>query len=157
MPVQVRAKVWLERDGDFVIGEGGLQLLRDVEAHGSLSAAVRQIGWSYRHAWSYLRRAERALGAALVVPRPGKGLQRGTVLTPAGKRALELLGEVSGRVTRTAGALGPRREESAARGRTGSRARPAPSASAVRPSERRQAERRMPGAAGAPPRRPLPA
>ena len=115
MPVQVRAKVWLERDGEFVIGEGGLHLLTEVEALGSLSAAVRQIGWSYRHAWQYLCHIERVLGSSLVVPRPGKGARRGTVLTPAGKRVLELLGEVSGRVARTAGATWPTREEIAAR------------------------------------------
>jgi len=91
--------VWLERDGEFVIGEGGVHLLTEVEALGSLSAAVREIWWSYRHAWQYLRHAERVLGSPLVVPRPGKGARRGTVLTPEGKRA-----------------VGPTREEIAARG-----------------------------------------
>ena len=117
IPVQVRAKVWLELDGDFVIGEGGLHLLREVEELGSVSGAVRQIGWSYRHTWQYLRRAERVLGAPLVVPRPGKGARRGTVLTPAGKRVLQLLREASDRVAYAAGAVGPTREEIAARGR----------------------------------------
>lgn len=73
VPLQVRTKAWIERDGVFVIGEGGLRLLLNVVAQGSLLAASREIGWSSRHAWQYLRRAEQALGFALVTPRPGKG------------------------------------------------------------------------------------
>ena len=117
MPLQVRSKVWLERDGTFVIGDGGLQLLQEIDALGSLLAAARQIGWSYRHAWQYLRRAERAAGSRLVIPRPGKGPRRGTVLTAEGRRVLALLREARDRVDRSAGATGPTREEVAARGR----------------------------------------
>ena len=74
----VKTKVWLERDGRFVIGDGGLRLLLGILEHGSLLAAARQIRWSYRHAWGYLRRAEAALGMPLTEPRPGKGASRGT-------------------------------------------------------------------------------
>jgi len=51
----VKTKVWLERNGDFVIGDGGVRLLLGILEHGSLLAAARQIQWSYRHAWGYLR------------------------------------------------------------------------------------------------------
>jgi molybdate transport repressor ModE-like protein len=113
--------VWLERDGVFVIGEGGLRLLLEVAAQGSLLAAARVIGWSYRHTWQYLRQAERAFGSALVTPRPGKGARRGTELTPEGRRLLALLREARARVDQLAGASGPTPEEIAARG--GERAR----------------------------------
>ena len=59
--LEVRTKVWLERDGAFVIGDGGLRLLLALLDEGSLPAAARRIGWSYRHAWQYLRQAERIL------------------------------------------------------------------------------------------------
>ncbi|MDR7455592.1 MAG: LysR family transcriptional regulator [Armatimonadota bacterium] len=108
--------MWLERDGRFVIGDGGLQLLLEVEARGSLLAAARQIGWSYRHAWQYLRRAEQVLGTPLVQARPGKGRRRGTVLTPGGRCLLGMLREARERLDRI-GAIGPTREEIAARGR----------------------------------------
>jgi molybdate transport system regulatory protein len=116
MSLQVRTKIWLERDGAFVIGEGGLHLLAAIDTLGSLLAAARQIGWSYRHAWNYLRGAEHILGSPLVVPRPGKGMRRGTVLTPEGRRLLELLVEMRSRVDRTAGVSGPTSQEIAARG-----------------------------------------
>jgi molybdate transport system regulatory protein len=115
--LQLRTKVWLERDGRFVIGDGGLQLLLEVEARGSLLAAARRIGWSYRHAWQYLRRAEQAFGAPLVRARPGKGRWRGTVLTDDGRCLLATLREARERLGRATGASGPTREEIAARGR----------------------------------------
>jgi molybdate transport system regulatory protein len=123
-PLRLRTKVWLERDGRFVIGDGGLQLLLEVEARGSLLAAARQIGWSYRHAWQYLRRAEQALGVPLVRARPGKGRRRGTVLTADGRCLVTMLGEARERVDRTIGATGPTREEIEARGRRRAQRRP---------------------------------
>jgi molybdenum-dependent DNA-binding transcriptional regulator ModE len=49
--MDVKTKVWLERDGQFVVGDGGLRLLLGVLEHGSLMRAAREIRWSYRHAW----------------------------------------------------------------------------------------------------------
>src|SRR5262245_53662471 len=67
--VQLKTKVWFEVKGHFVIGDGGLRLLEGILTHGSLLGAAREMGWSYRHAWGYLKRAEEALGAALTVAR----------------------------------------------------------------------------------------
>lgn len=116
IPLQVRTKLWLERDGRFVIGEGGLRLLLEVEIRGSLLAAARQIGWSYRHAWQYLRCAEQVLGLPLVRARAGKGRRRGTMLTAEGRHLLTMLREARTRLDRTVGATGPTGEEIAARG-----------------------------------------
>lgn len=116
VPVQIRTKVWIERDGGFVIGEGGLRLLLEVVAQGSLLAASREIGWSYRHAWQYLRRAEQALGFALVTPRSGKGARRGTKVTPEGHSVLQMLERARARLDRSAGPSGLTVKEIAARG-----------------------------------------
>lgn len=50
---------------------------------GSLSRGAQKVGWSYRHAWGYLRRAEGVLGTPLVAVRHGKGVSRGARLTDA--------------------------------------------------------------------------
>src|SRR4029450_8270357 len=74
---QPKTKIWLEHGGRVMIGDGGLHLLEGIARSGSLAEAVREIGWSYRHAWGYLRRAASGLGAPLPVPRPRKGARRG--------------------------------------------------------------------------------
>ena len=87
----VKTKTWLELDGHFVIGDGGATLLLAILERGSLLAAARQIRWSYRHAWGYLRHAEAVLGTPLTVSRPGRGVARGTLLTEQGRILLERL------------------------------------------------------------------
>jgi molybdate transport system regulatory protein len=111
----VRTKVWLEIDGRFVLGDGGLRLLLGIVEHGSLVQAAHAIGWSYRHAWGYLRRAEAAAGAPLAAPRPGKGRARGTDLTDTGRRLLERVQAARARIDAAVGPGGPTGREIAAR------------------------------------------
>jgi molybdate transport system regulatory protein len=100
-----------------VIGDGGLRLLQEIEGRGSLLAAARQIGWSYRHAWHYLRQAEQVFGCPLVIPRSGKGLRRGTEFTADGNYLLARLRDARSRVDRSVGTTGPTPEEISVRGR----------------------------------------
>ena len=82
---QIRTKVWLEVDGRFVLGEGGVPLLEAIATERSLTRAAQQVGWSYKHAWSYLRYAERTLEVKLTVTRAGRGTARGMALTDEGR------------------------------------------------------------------------
>ena len=50
-----------------------LQLLAAVQDSGSLAEAARALGWSYRHCWGLVRRAEAVFGAPLVVSGRGRG------------------------------------------------------------------------------------
>ena len=112
-----RTKVWIEYDGQFVMGDGGLRLIEAITARGSLTLAAREVGWSYRHAWEYVRRAERVLGVALTRPVSGKGANRGTALTSAGATVLDTLAALRKRVDSAVGPTGPTKKEVAARGR----------------------------------------
>lgn len=93
-----RMKLWLELDGEFILGKGGALLLRAIEQHGSISQAVRALppnalgeeaAPSYRFAWGYLRKVEARLGAAIVEKRRGYGSGvGGTALTDMGRSLL---------------------------------------------------------------------
>jgi molybdate transport system regulatory protein len=85
----VRSKVWLEVRGEFAIGQGGIELLARVARRGSLARAARDVGWSYRHAWGYVRHAERVLGVRLLSTTSGKGAARGMALTAAGEQLVK--------------------------------------------------------------------
>jgi molybdate transport system regulatory protein len=113
----IKTKVWMELNGRFVIGDGGLKLLLGVLEHGSLLGAAREIGWSYRHAWGYLKQAEAVLQAPLTTPRPRKDASRGMALTEAGRLVLEQLMAVHTRIDDAVGPSGPTPKDIAARGR----------------------------------------
>jgi len=115
--LSVCTKVWIEHDGQFVIGEGGLALLDAIATSASLREAARTIGWSYRHAWGYLRNAERFIGGSLTGVVPGKGKNRGAILTATGRMVRRLLATLRTKTIRASGSavLGSR----GARGRRG--------------------------------------
>jgi molybdate transport system regulatory protein len=74
--LEMRHKIWLDADGRFAVGDGGTDLLRAIEATGSVRAAAARVGWSYRHTLAYLDNAERTLRRTLV-DRSRGGQERG--------------------------------------------------------------------------------
>jgi putative molybdopterin biosynthesis protein len=69
-------------------------LLRAVERSGSLAAAAREVGLSYRHVWNVFAKWERALGRPLARLERGRGAR----LTPLGAKLLELDTEARERI-----------------------------------------------------------
>ena len=49
-----------------------MALLQSVDQHGSISAAARELGLSYRHVWGELKRWETSLGQSLIVWEKGQ-------------------------------------------------------------------------------------
>jgi len=85
--MRIRLKVWVENDdGASAIGDGRLAILQAVARTGSLSAAARELGMSYRSLWGKVRSLEQALGLSLVVGQAGGVGHGGARLTPAGQR-----------------------------------------------------------------------
>ncbi len=54
----MRAKVWLEVDGEPLIGSGRERLLLAIERCGSLNAAAAELGIPYRKLWAQLQQME---------------------------------------------------------------------------------------------------
>ena len=85
-PIQPRVKVWLEIDGQYVFGFGISEILKAVEASGSIKAAAGLLQKSYRHVWARIKEAELALGESLVRTRVGgKGTHRSSLTELAGR------------------------------------------------------------------------
>jgi molybdate transport system regulatory protein len=82
--IQPRVKVWLERGGQYVFGFGISQILKAVEAAGSIKGAAERLGKSYRHVWARIKEAEEALGESLVHTRVGgRAASRSSLTEPA--------------------------------------------------------------------------
>lgn len=88
MKLQIRSKTWLEANGKFIIGEHGIALLEAIDELGSIQQAARQIGWSYRHTWGYLKNMEHNAGMRVVVTSHGGTSRGGAQLTPKGRKLL---------------------------------------------------------------------
>ncbi len=82
-------KLWFEIDGEYVFGEGTCKLLGKVKEEGSLSAAARASGMSYRYAWGLVKDVEKHLGAAIVETRKGGKHGGRTELTKTGLLLVE--------------------------------------------------------------------
>ncbi|MFX1563574.1 MAG: winged helix-turn-helix domain-containing protein [Promethearchaeota archaeon] len=106
--VSPRLKLWLEKDGEMILGKGGALLLRAIEEQGSISQALKALpaealgeteSPSYRFAWGYLRKVEKRLGVSIVEKRRGhQAGTGGTVLTELGRKLLQYYEELEQRL-----------------------------------------------------------
>lgn len=74
-----------------------LELLSDVQEHGSLSGACKVTGGSYRHAWNLIRQGEAQLGLPLLNMERGKG----SSLTPVAEKLVWAGHRITARLTPT--------------------------------------------------------
>lgn len=81
--VQFRLRIY--SDDSIAIGPGKVQLLEAIAETGSISAAARQLGMSYRRAWLLVDEMNRALSAPAVNTAAGGSHGGGTALTPVGE------------------------------------------------------------------------
>jgi molybdenum ABC transporter molybdate-binding protein len=102
---EVGVRVWVERHGDAVLGEGRADLLAAIDRTHSISAAARLLGISYRHAWTLVQKTNEAAGEPLVTAATGGLKGGGAQLTPRGKFALGVFAELRDEVRSSAAAL----------------------------------------------------
>lgn len=86
--MQVRTKIWIERNNVDIFGSGRYLLLLQVQETGSLNQAAANMGMSYRAAWGKLKDTEKRIGFKLLEGRTGGPHGGGSTLTP---RCLQLL------------------------------------------------------------------
>lgn len=84
----MKIKIQIYCGGEIAMGPGKADLLDAIRAHGSISAAGRAMGMSYRRAWLLVDVMNRCWQEKLVGTIPGGGHQRGAYVTPAGEAIL---------------------------------------------------------------------
>ena len=91
-----RFRLWLEKDGEPILGRGGAKLLEEISKTGTLQQAIKNIAsetkgtrkMSYRYAWGMLRSLEKRLGHPVVLRSRGGSERGGTTLTAQGEYLL---------------------------------------------------------------------
>ena len=86
--MEPRFKIWIEKEDGVVFAEGRKLLLEAVDELGSLNAAAKKLGMSYRAAWGKIKATEARLGTKLLETSAGGRGGGGAKLT---RDARELL------------------------------------------------------------------
>ena len=102
----LKLKIMLFCGKDTAMGPGKADLLEAIEREGSISAAGRVMGMSYRRAWSLVDLMNRCWTEPVVQTAVGGGSKGGARLTPFGHRLLNAYRELDARLT-AAAADGP--------------------------------------------------
>ena len=84
--MEIRYKIWLEKDGKVIFGQGREKLFEAIEECHSLNAAAKKLNMSYRAAWGRLRASEERMGVRLIESDAAK---KGMTLTPAARALLD--------------------------------------------------------------------
>ncbi|MBU0694629.1 MAG: LysR family transcriptional regulator [Candidatus Omnitrophica bacterium] len=96
--MQIKSKVWLSKNNKLVFGIGKAMILKSIQKAGSINKAARELNMSYRHAWSYIKSAEKRLGKPLVICTKGGVNGGSTTLTPYAKNLLKKFFNLESRV-----------------------------------------------------------
>ena len=81
MILKLRYKLWIEKDGEKVFGDGPLDILHRVERVGSLRQAAEEINMSYSQAWNLIKDLEKRLGFDLLWSKIGGEKGGGSEIT----------------------------------------------------------------------------
>ena len=85
---RLKLKLQLYCGDEIAMGPGKADLLEAIVREGSISAAGRALGMSYRRAWLLVDTMNRCFEKPLVETHPGGGKQAGARLTAEGHAAL---------------------------------------------------------------------
>ncbi|MCW4590496.1 LysR family transcriptional regulator [Gluconacetobacter entanii] len=88
----LRLTLRIDANGKPLLGHGKIRLLEQIEETGSISAAARAMGMSYRRAWLLVESMNSVFVHPLVAARPGGG--GGAGLSEDGHKVLKLYREI---------------------------------------------------------------
>lgn len=83
-----RSKIWIEKKGYLVFGDGRAELFKTIDETGSINKAAHKLKISYRHAWAYIKTSEKRLGIKFLEYKRGGKYGGGATLTTDGKEFL---------------------------------------------------------------------
>ena len=69
--ISIKLKIWLEFEGEQIMGAGLYRLFKKIRETGSLSSAAKECGYSYKYAWSKIKKVEERCGTPFVVTSKG--------------------------------------------------------------------------------------
>ncbi len=88
MEYKIKGRIWIEADGNILLGKGRVSLLKAIEATGSLSKAAKSLGMSYKKAWTLIDAVNKYAEQPVTTSNIGGKGGGGATLTPYGKKLI---------------------------------------------------------------------
>ncbi|MDA9160783.1 winged helix-turn-helix domain-containing protein [Crocinitomicaceae bacterium] len=95
MGYKIKSKIWIESNGQILLGEGRVSLLKAIDETGSLNKAAKQLKMSYKKAWGLIDDVNSRAEKSVVTKNIGGKSGGGTVLTPYGKTLVQTFDEIN--------------------------------------------------------------
>ncbi len=89
----IHGKIFINLGGETLLCLGRLKFLEAVDQMGSITAAAKKMGYSYRKAWSMVERTNRAAGRVIIETKSGGTHGGGAYLTGEGRKLAMLYRE----------------------------------------------------------------
>jgi molybdate transport system regulatory protein len=104
MRPRIQFRIRISRGDDIAVGPGKIDLLEAIRTAGSISAAARSLGMSYRRAWLLVDTMNRCFKTPLVDAEAGGKRGGGARLTALGSEVIERYRRVERNAARAAAA-----------------------------------------------------
>ncbi len=91
----VDGNIWIKKDNRGFIGHGRVELLQNIQIHGSISKAAKAMKMSYKAAWDSVDIMNKLANKPLVIKITGGKGGGGTVITSHAKELIQAYEEIS--------------------------------------------------------------
>jgi molybdate transport system regulatory protein len=88
-PTDVKFRLRVTRGDDIAVGPGKIDLLEAIARTGSITAAARSLGMSYRRAWLLVDTMNRNFKTPVVMAESGGTRGGGAAVTPVGAQVIK--------------------------------------------------------------------
>lgn len=92
---KIKSRVWITTEDGTFLGEGRISLLKEIEKHGSISQAAKEMKMSYKKAWELVSSMNKQGPELLVIPKTGGAGGGGSILSEGGKKAIALFAKLN--------------------------------------------------------------
>lgn len=95
MDYKIKSRIWIEANGNVLLGEGRISLLKAIDELGSLSKAAKSMNMSYNKAWNLVDSINKSAKKAVVSKTIGGKGGGGTIITDHGKKLIEAYNNIN--------------------------------------------------------------
>ena len=95
MSLKIKSRIWVEVEGQVMLGEGRVRLLKAIADTGSLSKAAKELNMSYKKAWRLIDTVNKNAKYPVVHTSIGGQGGGGATLTAYGEKLIVAFDEIN--------------------------------------------------------------